>query len=322
MTSLQPLHVYAKLLRSVRAGAIKRLTSGANSACEHLQRRALSATATSLQRNVGIVQQRAGDATPPAAAAAAAERRRRRLLPPAGSSTLPLPFLPAAVFKGDAFMLAAAQHEIRSKFEASASPCAKRARNLPSPQQLCCRPGRSFNLRIHWGAWTLAPRTSASPHRHCVQGARSVADPAQQQQMLAEGSEAADFLRTSIVQAATNERGAFGACHAASAEHAHAKPCRCRATCTCGLHLMDRCRTLAGLPPLPSPLHSPCSDAIVATAAALPRACPQRLRSGRTRLEGWWRRSLRTCRCRASGGRRRRRRRSRRGSEAAARRRT
>lgn len=39
-----------------------------------------------------------------------------------------------------------------------------------------------------------------------------MADPAQRQQMLAEGSEAADFIRTSIVQAALNEeRGAYGA---------------------------------------------------------------------------------------------------------------
>ncbi|EFN51348.1 hypothetical protein CHLNCDRAFT_141064 [Chlorella variabilis] len=38
---------------------------------------------------------------------------------------------------------------------------------------------------------------------------RHVSDPAQRQQLLQEGSEAADFIRTSIVQAASNERGAF-----------------------------------------------------------------------------------------------------------------
>ncbi|KAI7839687.1 hypothetical protein COHA_006495 [Chlorella ohadii] len=62
-----------------------------------------------------------------------------------------------AAFKGDTFMLAAAQREIRSKFEE----------------------------------------------------ARGVANTEQQQQMLAEGSEAADFIRTSIVQAAMNDRGAY-----------------------------------------------------------------------------------------------------------------
>ncbi len=47
-------------------------------------------------------------------------------------------------------------------------------------------------------------------------------NPDQQQQMLAEGSEAADFIRTSIVQAAMNDRGAFG-------EHAHCFCCGCHA---------------------------------------------------------------------------------------------
>lgn len=62
----------------------------------------------------------------------------------------------------------------------------------------------------------------------------------QQQQMLAEGSEAADFIRTSIVQAAMNDRGAFGAhwqpcCSCGCADVAAAVGWRCRrcGTCAC-----------------------------------------------------------------------------------------
>lgn len=43
-----------------------------------------------------------------------------------------------------------------------------------------------------------------------VQEARGVSDPGQREQLLAEGCETADFIRSSIVQAAANERGAFG----------------------------------------------------------------------------------------------------------------
>jgi hypothetical protein len=43
-----------------------------------------------------------------------------------------------------------------------------------------------------------------------MQGSRSVSDAQQQQQLLAEGREAAEFIRSSIVQAATNERGVLG----------------------------------------------------------------------------------------------------------------
>lgn len=41
------------------------------------------------------------------------------------------------------------------------------------------------------------------------EASRQVADPQQQQQMLAEGLEAAEFIRTQIVQAAVNDRGNY-----------------------------------------------------------------------------------------------------------------
>lgn len=44
-----------------------------------------------------------------------------------------------------------------------------------------------------------------------VQESRDVSNQEQQQQLMAEGSEAADFIRTSIVQAAMNDRGTYGA---------------------------------------------------------------------------------------------------------------
>lgn len=70
-----------------------------------------------------------------------------------------------------------------------------------------------------------------------------MSDPAQRQQLLQEGSEAADFIRTSIVQAASNERGAFGGCQPPGG----AACCRQHRTCaSCSL-----LRTAAG-PTLPA----------------------------------------------------------------------
>ena len=43
-----------------------------------------------------------------------------------------------------------------------------------------------------------------------LQSGRQVTDPAQLEQMFTEGREAAEFLKTSIVQAVKNERGHFG----------------------------------------------------------------------------------------------------------------
>ncbi len=54
----------------------------------------------------------------------------------------------------------------------------------------------------------MGKRTAHNPR---VQGSRGVSDPEQLQQMLSEGSEAADFIRGGIVQATMNERGAYGA---------------------------------------------------------------------------------------------------------------
>ncbi|KAL4420310.1 hypothetical protein ABPG77_010215 [Micractinium sp. CCAP 211/92] len=45
--------------------------------------------------------------------------------------------------------------------------------------------------------------------RSKFEGSRGVSDPEQLQQMLSEGSEAADFIRGGIVQATMNERGAY-----------------------------------------------------------------------------------------------------------------
>ena len=67
--------------------------------------------------------------------------------------------------------------------------------------------------------WSCVPSAVYSPAPHSfqpspllawLQNARAVADPEQQQQMLEEGDQAADFIRTSIVQAGLNERGAYG----------------------------------------------------------------------------------------------------------------
>lgn len=59
-------------------------------------------------------------------------------------------------------------------------------------------------------------------HASRVQGSRGVSDPEQLQQMLSEGSEAADFIRGGIVQATMNERGAYGASSKRQCWPAHA----------------------------------------------------------------------------------------------------
>ena len=92
--------------------------------------------------------------------------------------------------------------------------------HLAAPAPTSFRPG----LRLQ----PLCP-VYELPH---FQEARGVTNAEQQQQMLAEGSEAADFIRTSIVQAAMNDRGAFGA---------HWQPC-----CSCGCSAVAvgwRCRS-------------------------------------------------------------------------------
>ena len=67
----------------------------------------------------------------------------------------------------------------------------------------CPCPTAAANLRL-----TLSPPTHATHSR--LQESRAVIDPAQQRELLEEGSQAADFIRTSVVQAATNERGTYG----------------------------------------------------------------------------------------------------------------
>lgn len=75
---------------------------------------------------------------------------------------------------------------------------------LAAPGGLCC--GQFDATSTH------PPNLCACTTPGCgLQEARGVADAEQQQQMLSEGSEAADFLRTSIVQAAMNDRGSYGA---------------------------------------------------------------------------------------------------------------
>lgn len=93
-------------------------------------------------------------------------------------------------------MLAAAQAEIRGKFEVRqrwprASFCLALRRRSPAPPLASSRTADCF--------WSLM-----------AQEARAVSDPEQREQLLAEGIETADFIRSSIVQAAANERGAFG----------------------------------------------------------------------------------------------------------------
>jgi hypothetical protein len=125
--------------------------------------------------------------------------------------TRPLP----AAFKNDGFMLAAAQQEIRSKFEVGSHP----VDSLPLPPLPQLPPPLPPPpLTRCWPCWCFAQP---------VQTSRSVTDAEQQQQLLAEGSEAADFISSSIVQAVANDRGSYGepACRAAAL--APVDPCPC-----------------------------------------------------------------------------------------------
>ena len=69
----------------------------------------------------------------------------------------------------------------------------------------------SFPLQLIAGRRVTLATALPGPVAPLPQEARGVVDAQQQQQMLAEGSETADFIRTSIVQASMNERGAYGA---------------------------------------------------------------------------------------------------------------
>lgn len=55
------------------------------------------------------------------------------------------------------------------------------------------------------------PPAKAKCPANPMQTSRGVSDAQQVQEMLAEGNEAAEFIRSSIVQATMNERGAYGA---------------------------------------------------------------------------------------------------------------
>lgn len=98
-----------------------------------------------------------------------------------------------AAFKGDVMMLTAARQEIRSKLEV----------NLDIKHQY---PAIKSNLAYFFFSNTELFFALFSSS----QSARQVTDPAQLEQMLTEGREAAEFLKTSIVQAVTNDRGHVG----------------------------------------------------------------------------------------------------------------
>ena len=94
-------------------------------------------------------------------------------------------------------MLAAAQQEIRSKFEVGSRAQGYSAAAAAAAAAAACRPP----LTRCWARCCFAS----------VQTSRSVSNAEQQQQLLAEGSEAAEFISSSIVQAVANDRGSYGA---------------------------------------------------------------------------------------------------------------
>ena len=113
-----------------------------------------------------------------------------------------------------------------------------------------------------------------------MQASRSVSDAEQQQQLLAEGSEAADFISSSIVQAVANDRGSYGAfaCQAAGPCSSGPSPllqwlgmpcCPQRSACRERHSWQATCWLLAApLPASPTPPHQQPVPALLPPPAA------------------------------------------------------
>jgi len=86
-------------------------------------------------------------------------------------------------FKGDVAMLSAARQEVRSRVEV-----------------------KNFIIPFYYYFHMCHLRISFLN----LQSSRSITDPEQLTQLRAEGVEAAAFLRTSIMQASTNDSGSYG----------------------------------------------------------------------------------------------------------------